>query len=367
VSGYLDLAACFDGAEHLSAYALAYVYSKTEQEVVLLAGSDDGVRLWLNGQLIHHNPAARIVAPDQDRIPAKLRRGWNTVLAKVVNDVGGHGLFLRLSADPGELAEVFAGQRQWDKVLVQLDRLTAAQRGKPDEAALLLRRGRLRARLGRWEGAAKDYTRVLELEPDSHDAWYELAAVRLQLGDRDGYRRHCREMLHRFGRTIDPIEAERTAKACLIVPGTIADGEQLVRLTEQALATAHPQWADAWFLLSRGIAEHRAGRLRQAIDWIEKGRQKIKDAPPVYEALGQLFLSLAYHQLNQAEKARATLGEATRIMDRQLPKADSGDLGDGWLDWVFCQVVRREAQTLIDGPAPGSKKQDAEPSPSGQK
>jgi WD40 repeat protein/serine/threonine protein kinase/Tfp pilus assembly protein PilF len=101
VSGYLDLAACFDGAEHLSAYALAYVYSKTEQEVALLAGSDDGVRLWLNGQLIHHNPAVRIAAPDQDRIPAKLRRGWNTVLAKVVNDIGGHGLFLRLSAPGG--------------------------------------------------------------------------------------------------------------------------------------------------------------------------------------------------------------------------------------------------------------------------
>ena len=50
VSGYLDLAACFDGAEHISAYALAYVYSKTEQEVVLLTGSDDDMRLWLNGQ-----------------------------------------------------------------------------------------------------------------------------------------------------------------------------------------------------------------------------------------------------------------------------------------------------------------------------
>src|SRR5262249_4034011 len=71
------------------------------QEVVLLTGSDDGIRLWLNGERIHHNPAVRIAAPDQDRILAKLRRGWNTVLAKVVNDIGGHGLFLRLSAPGG--------------------------------------------------------------------------------------------------------------------------------------------------------------------------------------------------------------------------------------------------------------------------
>jgi WD40 repeat protein/serine/threonine protein kinase len=104
VSGYLDLAACFDGAEHISAYALAYVYSKTEQEVVLLTGSDDGMRLWLNGQPIYVFAGARPPAPDQDRVPAKLRRGWNIVLAKVVNDTGDHGLFLRLSADPQELA-----------------------------------------------------------------------------------------------------------------------------------------------------------------------------------------------------------------------------------------------------------------------
>jgi WD40 repeat protein len=104
-TGYLDLAACFDGREHISAYALAYVYSKTEQEVVLLVGSDDGIRLWLNGELIHANPAVRHAAPDQDRMLAKLRRGWNTVLAKVVNDTGKHGLFMRLSADPRELAE----------------------------------------------------------------------------------------------------------------------------------------------------------------------------------------------------------------------------------------------------------------------
>jgi WD40 repeat protein/tetratricopeptide (TPR) repeat protein len=104
VAGYLDLAACFDGAEHISAYALAYVYSKTEQDVALLTGSDDGMRLWLNGQLIYAFPGARAPAPDQDRVLAKLRRGWNTVLTKVVNDTGRHGLFLRFSADPQELA-----------------------------------------------------------------------------------------------------------------------------------------------------------------------------------------------------------------------------------------------------------------------
>src|SRR5262249_8605006 len=62
---------------------------------------------------------------------------------------------------------------------------------------------------------------------------------------------------------------------------------------------------------------------------------------------GQLLLSLAYHQLNEDEKARAALGAATQIIDHQLPRADSDDLGDGWLNWVFCQAVRREAEAVI--------------------
>ena len=45
-AGYLDLAACFDQAEHISAYALAYIYSPKQQDVALLTGSDDSMRLW---------------------------------------------------------------------------------------------------------------------------------------------------------------------------------------------------------------------------------------------------------------------------------------------------------------------------------
>jgi eukaryotic-like serine/threonine-protein kinase len=229
--------------------------------------------------------------------------------------------------------------------------------------ALLLRRGFLHARLGQWKPADDDYTRAIELDPDAHDGWYELAAVRLQMGDLDGHRRHCQDMLRRFGRTSDPFRAERTAKACLIVPDTVADREQVVRMTEQALQlplSTDQKWAYTWFLVSRGMADCRAGRPRQAIDWIEKGLQQSEGTPPVYEALSRLFLSMAYHQLKENDKAREALGEAVRVIDQKLPKAESGDLEDSWLDWVFCQVVRRETEKLIGGPAPGSKKRDPE-------
>jgi WD40 repeat protein/serine/threonine protein kinase/predicted negative regulator of RcsB-dependent stress response len=227
---------------------------------------------------------------------------------------------------------------------------------RTEEAALLRRRAFLHARAGRWQPAADDYARAVELSPDDHDGWYELAAVRLRLGDRGGYRDACREMLRRFGGAADPYQAERTAKACLIVPGTAPDAEQLVRLTERALVGTQKEWGYPWFLLTRAMAELRAGRPRQAIDWVQKGRKQFDAVPPVYQALAGLFLALAHHQLNEPDKARAALGEAVRVMDTQLPKADGGDLGEGWLDWVFCQVVRREAEGLLGGTGPEPKR-----------
>jgi WD40 repeat protein/serine/threonine protein kinase/tetratricopeptide (TPR) repeat protein len=351
VNGFVDFGALFGGAKQISAYALVRVYSPEKQEVAVLLGSDDGVRLWLNGQLVHDNPAVRLATPGDDAVPATLEAGWNTLLAKVVNRTGPHALYLRLSGEPVDQARALnergyrlEQQKEWEKAAADYAR---ALQLEPEDAALLLRRGSLRARLGLWQPAADDYTRAIRLAPDAHSGWYELAAVRLQLGDLDGYRRHCREMLRRFGRTTDPIEAERTAKVCSIVPDTVAEPEELVRLTEQARVGVHPQWANPWFLQSRGLAEVRAGRPRQAIDWIWKGRRQSAGTPPVYEALAQLYLSLAYHQLEEDEKARETLGKAAQIIDHQLPKADGGDLGASWFDWVFCRVLRREVEALV--------------------
>ena len=131
--------------------------------------------------------------------------------------------------------------------------------------------------------------------------------------------------------------------------------EQLVRLTEQALAGTEIDWGHPWFLLSRGIAECRANRPQKAIDFIRKGTDQFKTAPPVYQALARLFLSLAYQQMNDNKTARKELAEATQLIDRQMAEADSGDMGDGWLDWVFCQVVRREAELRIENKAARSK------------
>ena len=37
------------------------------------------------------------------------------------------------------------------------------------------------------------------------------------------------------------------------------------------------------------------------------------------------------------------------IIERNLPKLESGDIGGYWVDRVFAHVLRREASLLIEG------------------
>jgi len=87
----------FEPNEHVVVYALTYVHSSTDQTVPLLLGSDDGVKVFFNGAVIHRVlPPLRISRPDQDRVPLALKKGWNTLLIKIENNLGGYNFYARV-------------------------------------------------------------------------------------------------------------------------------------------------------------------------------------------------------------------------------------------------------------------------------
>jgi putative heme-binding domain-containing protein len=98
--GFLNLREVFN-QDHISAYALTYVYSAQVQNVQMLLGGEDRLRVWLNGDLVHENAKPRKAKPDDDRVEVALKAGWNTVLVKVVNRAGDYGLYLRFSGGDG--------------------------------------------------------------------------------------------------------------------------------------------------------------------------------------------------------------------------------------------------------------------------
>ena len=98
-TGYVRLAELVTPNEQAVIYALGWLSAPEDTSAVMLVGSDDGVRVWINDALVHSNPAYRGATPDQDRIPVSLRKGRNKVLIKVLQGAGGWGYYVRF-ADP---------------------------------------------------------------------------------------------------------------------------------------------------------------------------------------------------------------------------------------------------------------------------
>jgi len=97
--GVVDLDDVFGKREHTVVYALASVRiaDEAERKLLLLVGSDDSVRVWVNGKPVHTNEKQRGVRADEDAVEVTLAPGWNDVLLKVANFKGAWGLALRLA------------------------------------------------------------------------------------------------------------------------------------------------------------------------------------------------------------------------------------------------------------------------------
>lgn len=102
-NGFIDLAKILKPNENVVAYGLTYVYSPTDRQTNLLVGSDDGVKVWMNGTVVHKKPVFRGANPDQDAATVYLKSGWNEVLVKVDQGGGGWGFYVRLVDAKGEL------------------------------------------------------------------------------------------------------------------------------------------------------------------------------------------------------------------------------------------------------------------------
>ena len=81
---------------YLITYARAQINMPEEKQAVLGIGSDDSVKVWLNGELVHENYTSRGVGIDNDRIPVTFKKGTNQLVLKIQNGGGPWGFCCRL-------------------------------------------------------------------------------------------------------------------------------------------------------------------------------------------------------------------------------------------------------------------------------
>jgi len=93
---YLDLLKALDGGDQRVAYLRTKLDWPTDQKVTLKVGSDDGLKLWVNGKLVHANNVARPFTLDQDTATANFKKGENTILMKITQNNMPWGASLRI-------------------------------------------------------------------------------------------------------------------------------------------------------------------------------------------------------------------------------------------------------------------------------
>jgi serine/threonine protein kinase/tetratricopeptide (TPR) repeat protein len=256
----------------------------------------------------------------------------------------------------GKLAEASAlAKEQIAKSERPLNEGLASQPGRFD---LLLARGYLYGRTGRWPEAVADLSRVVELWPNQPAFFWFLATALVKGGDFDGHRRLCVKIRERFGSKDTPDQAHLLAQACLMVPPS--NPEDLVtgsRLADMGVRLYKGDFRLFAYQSCKALGDYRQGRFASAAEWASKALSQPQYATEneiranCRRVQANMVLAMSTYKLGQRNETHEALARGLEIADTKLPKIESGDLGPYWPDWVFADVLMREAKGLIEGGA----------------
>ena len=93
------------GKDNSSIYVKGTLTLGKARSMTLRISSDDGVRVWLNGKLIHSHKITRALADPYDVVKADFREGDNELIAKLINGGGPDGLNIRVGDANDELID----------------------------------------------------------------------------------------------------------------------------------------------------------------------------------------------------------------------------------------------------------------------
>jgi CubicO group peptidase (beta-lactamase class C family) len=118
-SDVIDLKAGNSTNDYAMAYAWAEIELPEKTKGVLGLGSDDAVKVWLNGKLVHENWIARPLARDEDIVPVDFVAGTNQLLLKVQNIRGDWSFACRLLSQEAQANKLIAAVMASDADSIQ--------------------------------------------------------------------------------------------------------------------------------------------------------------------------------------------------------------------------------------------------------
>ncbi len=240
----------------------------------------------------------------------------------------------------------------WGRLDEAAEDLVRAGQLQASDSALWNALGRSYADRGQWGKAAQAFGQFLRLHrsADVH-VWFHHGYALQRGGDRDGYRKCCRDMLRRFGDLDGAHELNWTVRTCVLDDGAVPEPGRLVQAARKALAGV-PGHSGILFALA--AAHYRAGQFREAIQRAQEALDTKVRMDNDDRAQDWLVLALAHQRLGETRAARKWLQQAVRWFEEN-PWRETGERG-AWERRLIAERLRQEAEALIEGKNTGSKK-----------
>jgi hypothetical protein len=99
--GFIDFLKPYPDKRDQAGYAYRTIETESEQTIKILAGSDDSLRIWVNGKRVIEFLGVRHAQPDENEAKVVLKPGVNQVLVEVARTKNMWGLYFRLQDENG--------------------------------------------------------------------------------------------------------------------------------------------------------------------------------------------------------------------------------------------------------------------------
>lgn len=343
---YRELGQCFpQGHEEETAFRLAL---ETRERVLAISSADAAAR-WTQG---HDH---RYFAFASRREPGRYRETEAHFLAALELFGAIHAEFPERADYRTYLVETLDELKRLLATSPDSDRRTPrkalelAEKGValgPDAWQTWSLRGAMFAELGQWTKASDDFEKASTLNRADPLVWHRLALLRLQSGDRDGYRRACGEMSEHTNASANLDAAYWTVWTCALAPDAVASWQPVVQSAEKLVA-ADPKRYD-WQIALAAVL-YRAGRFEEAATRLTKVETAFNKNTVLRSSIASngLVQAMTQDRLGHAEEAKKWLAKAIKDIDLE-PQREAPDLAaTHWEHRLTLQLLRREAEEQL--------------------
>ena len=322
-----------DGA--VVAYAMTVVYSTRSRDAVLLIGTDDTARIWLNGREAFLSKSSS--APDSNAVLITLQSGRNTLVAKVQDLVkGGHSFSIRFGESPADFARAYAHA---GKSKEASEFFYKAMPLVPDnfDPAALEQLAESMAQADRWKEAKIAFETIASLDPGNFGKQHALAKIYLALSDQPAYERLCTAAISRHGKTQDRKLANDLIWLAALMPHALRSYAEVVDIGSKLVKGRN---ADPNNFNTFGAVLFRAGLYPSSLSYLKRSIDAQKGEGNPWD---WVFTAMARHKAMQPGD-RDALSKAKTIVKKSPPT--------WWQHRVELKALLDEAEEMLKTPSP---------------